>query len=47
MVMAREQASGLPGPELLVELQALWKKLRSFKPEVSLKPDDTTGTIAR
>ena len=47
MVMARDQASGLPGPELLVELQALWKKLRSFKPEVSLKPDDTTGTIAR
>ena len=47
MVMARDQASGLPGPELLVELQALWKKLRSFKPEVTLKPDDTAGTIAR
>ncbi len=47
MVMARDQASGLPGPELLVELQALWKKLRSFKPEVTLKPDDSAGTIAR
>lgn len=47
MVMARDQASGLPGPELLVELQALWKKLRSFRPEVTLKPDDTAGTIAR
>ena len=47
MVMARDQASGLPGPELLVELQALWKKLRSFKPDVTLKPGDTAGTIAR
>lgn len=27
MVMAREQASGKPGPELLAELEGLWKKL--------------------
>ena len=27
MVMAREQAAGMPGPELLAELDALWRKL--------------------
>ncbi|WP_449426982.1 ribonuclease P protein component [Rhodanobacter umsongensis] len=27
MVMAREQASGVPGPQLLAELDGLWKKL--------------------
>jgi ribonuclease P protein component len=27
MVMAREQAAGVPGPELLVEIELLWKKL--------------------
>jgi ribonuclease P protein component len=47
MVMAREQACGLPGPELLDELQQLWKKLRSAKVEVTLKPGDAAGTIVR
>lgn len=47
MVMAREQACSLPGPELLAELQQLWKKLRSAKVEATLKPDDTAGTIVR
>jgi len=47
MVMAREQACGLPGPELLAELQQLWKKLRSAKVEATLKPDGPTGTIVR
>ena len=41
MVMAREQAAGVPGPELLIEIDALWRKL------LPLKRDDTTGTIAR
>lgn len=27
MVMAREQAAGVPGPQLLAELDGLWKKL--------------------
>ena len=47
MVMAREQACGLSGPELLDELQQLWKKLRSAKLEVTLKPGDAAGTIVR
>ncbi|GAB2804316.1 ribonuclease P protein component [Dyella kyungheensis] len=47
MVMAREQACGLPGPELLAELQQLWKKLRSAKVEATLKPGEPTGTIER
>ncbi len=47
MVMARDQAAGLPGPELLSELQALWKKLRTVKVEAALKPGDTAGTIVR
>lgn len=29
LVMAREQANGLPGPELLAEIDRLWKKLIS------------------
>jgi ribonuclease P protein component len=47
MVMAREQACGLSGPELLDELQQLWKKLRSAKLEVTLTPGDAAGTIVR
>jgi ribonuclease P protein component len=47
MVMAREQAVGLSGAELLAELQVLWKKLRSVKLDTALKPDDSAGTIAR
>lgn len=27
MVMARSQAAGVPGPQLLAEIDALWKKL--------------------
>ncbi len=41
VVMAREQAVNLPGPELLAELDALWRKL------LPLKPDPAAGTIAR
>jgi len=41
VVMAREQAAHLPGPELLAELDALWRKL------LPLKPDPAAGTIAR
>jgi ribonuclease P protein component len=47
MVMAREQAVSLPGPELLDELQLLWKKLRSVRLEATLKPGDAAGTIVR
>jgi ribonuclease P protein component len=41
VVMAREQAAGLPGTELLAEIDALWRKL------MPLKPADTAATIAR
>jgi ribonuclease P protein component len=41
VVMAREVAAGLPGPELLVEIDALWRRL------LSLKPVEAPGTIAR
>jgi ribonuclease P protein component len=47
MVMAREQAVGLPGPELLAELQLLWTKLRTVRLDSALKPGDTAGTIVR
>jgi len=47
MVMAREQAVNLPGPELLDELHLLWKKLRSVRLEATLKPGDAAGTIVR
>ena len=47
MVMAREQAAGLPGPELLAELDGLWRKLRSVRPAATLKPGDAAGTIVR
>jgi ribonuclease P protein component len=47
MVMAREQAVNLPGPELLGELHLLWKKLRSVRLEATLKPGDAAGTIVR
>lgn len=40
VVMARESAAGLPGTELLAELEALWRKLPP------LKPVEGTGTIA-
>ncbi|NUR22698.1 ribonuclease P protein component [Frateuria sp.] len=40
VVMAREAAAGLPGHELLAEIDALWRKLPP------LKPIEGTGTIA-
>lgn len=40
VVMAREAAAGLPGAELLAEIDALWRKLPP------LKPIEGTGTIA-
>ena len=40
VVMAREVAAGVPGTELLVELDALWRRLPP------LKPTEGTGTIA-
>ena len=49
MVMAREQAAGVPGPQLLAELDCLWKKLLASHAATSgpLKPDDDTTTIER
>jgi ribonuclease P protein component len=39
MVMAREQAAGVPGPQLLAEIEQLWKKLLANHAEnASLKP---------
>ncbi|MEI7035226.1 ribonuclease P protein component [Fulvimonas yonginensis] len=40
VVMARECAAGLPGAELLAEIDALWRRLPP------LKPAEGTGTIA-
>ncbi|QAU24579.1 ribonuclease P protein component [Dyella sp. M7H15-1] len=31
MVMAREQAAGVPGPELLAELETLWRRIPPLK----------------
>jgi ribonuclease P protein component len=49
MVMAREQAAGVPGPELLSEIDGLWKKLLAARPGTSepLKLVDDTTTIVR
>ncbi|WP_114240984.1 ribonuclease P protein component [Dyella sp. C9] len=47
MVMAREQAASLPGPELLAELHGLWKRLRTVRLDATLKPGDPAGTIVR
>jgi len=41
VIMAREQAAGRPGNELLAELDALWRKL------LPLKRDSAAGTIVR
>jgi len=35
MVMAREQAAGVPGTELLAEIDLLWKKLLASRHETS------------
>src|SRR5579871_4278271 len=32
VIMARDQAVGLPGPELLAEMNALWRRLPPLKP---------------
>jgi ribonuclease P protein component len=49
MVMAREQAAGVPGAQLLIEIDGLWKKLLASRPATSepLKPADDTTTIVR
>ena len=49
MVMAREQAAGVPGPELLGDIDALWKKLLASQSgeQPPLKPGDSTATIVR
>lgn len=49
MVMAREQAAGVPGSILLSEIDGLWKKLLASQPEISepLKRADDTSTIVR
>ena len=49
MVMAREQAAGVPGAELLREIDGLWKKLLASSVEVAqpLKRADDTSTIVR
>ncbi|MEO7053017.1 MAG: ribonuclease P protein component [Rhodanobacter sp.] len=49
MVMAREQAAGVPGAELLRELDGAWKKLLAARASViePLKRADDTATIER
>jgi ribonuclease P protein component len=49
MVMAREQAAGVPGPQLLGELEALWQKLpaRAADSGQPLKRIDGPTTIER
>ena len=49
MVMAREQAAGVPGPELLRDLDGLWEKLMATRADVAgpLKRADDTATIER
>jgi ribonuclease P protein component len=49
MVMAREQAAGVPGTQLLAEIDGLWKKLLANRPGTSdpLKRADDTTTIVR
>jgi ribonuclease P protein component len=49
MVMAREQAAGVSGAQLLTEIDALWKKLllSCRRPDEPLKPADDTTTIER
>jgi ribonuclease P protein component len=49
MVMAREQAANVPGPQLLAEIDTLWKKLLASgaTPAEPLKRADDTTTIRR
>ena len=49
MVMAREQAAGVPGSELLRDIDGLWKKMVASRADVAepLKRADDTSTIER
>jgi ribonuclease P protein component len=49
MVMAREQAANVPGPQLLAEIDSLWTKLlaSAATPAEPLKRADDTTTIRR
>ncbi len=49
MVMARDLAAGVPGPELLHDLDGMWKKLLATRIDVAepLKRADDTATIER
>ena len=49
MVMAREVASGVPGPQLLAEIDGLWKKLLANRPATPnpLKRADGATTVVR
>jgi ribonuclease P protein component len=49
MVMAREQAADVPGPELLRDIDTLWKKLLATRVDQAkpLKRADDTSTIER
>ena len=49
MVMAREHAAGVPGTELLRDIDGLWKKLLVSRTDVvePLKRADDTSTIER
>ncbi|MEO8779105.1 MAG: ribonuclease P protein component [Rhodanobacter sp.] len=49
MVMARELAAGVPGPELLRELEGIWKKLLATRASMiePLKRADDPATIER
>lgn len=49
MVMAREQAAGVPGAELLRDIDSLWKKLLASRVDQAkpLKRADDTSTIER
>ena len=39
LVMAREQAAGLPGTELLADAEALWRRLAAIRPEPPIAAD--------
>ncbi|MEO7073495.1 MAG: ribonuclease P protein component, partial [Rhodanobacter sp.] len=49
MVMAREQAAGVAGSELLAEMDSLWKRLldSANRPPPALKGTGATATIVR
>ena len=49
MVMAREHAAGVSGPELLRDIDGMWKKLLAIRVDATepLKRADGTSTIDR